>query len=90
MCPWNIHDTAIRMKNGIVNVNGGVFFEPGDFSITVEKGGATLSGAVLLRRTKNDFIALSDATSVCAFGNLYVTTRYAFAKGAKISGTDLV
>lgn len=88
LCPWNIHDSAVRCKNGTVNINGGVFFESGDFAVIGEGGNANVSGTVFMRRFKNDFTSINEKSELCAFGNLYITTPYALKKGTSFKGTD--
>ena len=88
LCPWNIHDSAVRCKNGTININGGVFFESGDFAIIGEGGNANVSGTVFMRRFKNDFTSLDEKSELCAFGNLHIITPYALKKGASFKGTD--
>lgn len=88
LCPWNIHDSAVRIKNGTVNINGGVFFESGEFGILGEGGNANVSGTIFVRRVKNDFTSLNENSELCAFGNIHVKTPYALKKGASFKGSD--
>lgn len=88
LCPWNIHDSAVRLKNGTVNINGGIFFESGDFGVLGEGGDANVSGVIFMRRTKNDFTSLNENSELCAFGNIHIATPYALKKGAGFKGSD--
>lgn len=89
LCPWNIHDSAVRAKSGEININGGVFFESGDFGVLAVGGKTTVSGVSFIRRTKNDFTTLDEKAELCAFGNIHLSTPYALKKAAKISGSDI-
>lgn len=88
LCLWNIHDSAVRCKNGTVNINGGVFFESGDFAVIGEGGNANVSGTIFMRRYKNDFTSINEKSELCSFGNLHIKTSYALKKGAVFKGTD--
>lgn len=88
LCPWNIHDSAVRCKNGTVNINGGVFFESGDFAILGQGGNANVSGTVFLRRYKNDFTSVDENSELCAFGNIHINTPYVFKKINSFKGSD--
>jgi len=89
-CIWNIHDNSIRIKNGRVCVNGGVFFQCGDYAALTEKGIAVLSGANFLRKNKGVFALLGSETELCAFGNTFTDIESVINDKATIKGSDLV
>ncbi len=89
VCPWNVHDAAVRVKNGTVRANGGVFFQSGDYAVMVEKGHAVLSGAVLMRCNCGRFWASGEESTICAFGNLFISHCCQAEKGARAIGSDI-
>ena len=89
VCPWNVHDAAVRVKNGTVRANGGVFFQSGDYAVMGEKGHAVLSGAVLMRCNCGRFWASGEESTICAFGNLFISHCCQAEKGARAIGSDI-